>query len=60
MTGAPVNLNRVRKARARVAKKAKATENAVKFGQSRARTARDTTERKKARRDLDQHRLRED
>jgi hypothetical protein len=60
MTGAPVNLNRVRKARARVAKKAKATENAVRFGQSKARKAQDETERAKARHGVDQHRLSED
>jgi hypothetical protein len=44
MSETPVNLNRVRKAKARVAKKAKAAENAVKFGQGKARTARDQAE----------------
>lgn len=37
MTGKPVNLNRVRKARAKVRDKARADENAVRFGRTRAR-----------------------
>ncbi len=57
MSETPVNLNRVRKARARAAKKAKADENAVRFGQSKARKTRDGTESAKARHDLDRHRL---
>lgn len=60
MTGAPVNLNRVRKAKARIAKKAKASENAVKFGQSKARKTKDGTERANARHGVDRHRLSED
>ena len=60
MTDTPVNLNRVRKVRARAAKKATAAQNAVKFGQSKARKTRDETERAKARTDLDRHRLSED
>ena len=60
MTGAPVNLNRVRKAKARLAKKAKASENAVKFGRSKACKAQDETERAKARHSVDRHRLSED
>jgi hypothetical protein len=60
MSATPVNLNRVRKAKARIAKTAKASENAVKFGQSKARKSRDETERAKARHDLDRHRLSED
>lgn len=60
MTETPINLNRVRKAKARIAKKAKAEENAVKFGQSKARKTRDETERAKARHDLDGHRRSEE
>ena len=60
MSDTPVNLNRVRKARARVAKKAKASENAVKFGQSRLRKALDKAELSKARHGLDQHRRSDD
>ena len=60
MSETPINLNRVRKAKARIAKKAKASENAVKFGQSKARKARDETERARARHGVDRHRLSED
>jgi hypothetical protein len=60
MSATPVNLNRARKAKARIAKKAKASENAIKFGQSKARKTKDETERAKTRHRVDQHRLSED
>lgn len=56
MTGKPVNLNRYRKQKARADDKARADENAIRFGQSRATRAKDRAERDKARRDLDGHR----
>ncbi len=60
MSDTPVNLNRVRKGRARAAKKARADENAIKHGRSKARKEKDEAELSKARHVLDQHRLRED
>lgn len=44
-----VNLNRVRKTKAREAAEAKATENRVKFGRSKAERARLATEKAKLR-----------
>ncbi len=38
----PVNLNRFRKEKARAEKKARANENAVKFGRTRAEKSRDS------------------
>jgi hypothetical protein len=52
---APVNLNRFRKDKARAAKKARADENAVKFGRTKAEKQRDTADANKAKRDLDGH-----
>ena len=40
----PVNLNRYRKDKARAAKRAKADENAAKFGRSKAEKAKETAE----------------
>jgi hypothetical protein len=60
MNDTPVNLNRVRKAKARAAKKARADENAVKHGRSKTRKAQEASELAKTRHDLDQHRLREE
>ncbi len=60
MTDTPVNLNRARKAKARIARKAEADANTVKFGQSKTRKAQERAETSKARRDLDRHRLSED
>ncbi|MEO3414103.1 DUF4169 family protein [Roseovarius sp. CAU 1744] len=51
----PVNLNRYRKARARVEKKARADENAVKFGRSKAEKELDKARADKARGAVDQH-----
>lgn len=53
---APVNLNRFRKARARAEKAARADENAVKHGRSKAAKARDQTRAEMAARHLDAHR----
>ena len=39
MAGKPINLNKARKARARAAAKARADENAVKFGRTKAERA---------------------
>lgn len=52
----PVNLNRVRKARARAEKEARATENAVRFGRTRAEKELEKARAEKAARLLDQHR----
>lgn len=51
--GKPVNLNRVRKAKARAEAKARADENAVTHGRSKAAKALDKARADKARRDLD-------
>lgn len=51
----PVNLNRFRKQKARAEKKARAEENAVKFGRSKAEKDLDRARADKARRDLDGH-----
>jgi len=53
--GKPVNLNRFRKEKARAGKKARADENAVKFGRSKAEKDLDRARADKARRDLDGH-----
>jgi CHASE3 domain sensor protein len=52
----PVNLNRVRKDKARAEAKARATENAVKFGRTKAEKALDKARADQAARGLDQHR----
>ena len=51
----PVNLSRYRKNKARAERKARADENAVKFGRTKAEKARDRARADKARRDLDGH-----
>ncbi|TDK50307.1 DUF4169 family protein [Antarcticimicrobium luteum] len=53
--GKPVNLNRFRKDKARAGKKARADENAVKFGRSKAEKDLDRARAEKSRRDLDSH-----
>lgn len=50
-----VNLNRARKARARAADKAKAAENRVRFGRSKAEKAASNLDRIRAERALDGH-----
>jgi hypothetical protein len=49
----PINLNRFRKAKARDAKRARAEENAVKFGRTKAERAADQAEPRRLSRDLD-------
>ena len=49
----PVNLNRFRKEKARADKKARADQNAVKFGRSKAEKSLDTAREAKANRELD-------
>ena len=56
MSETPVNLNRVRKDKARAEKKARADENAVKFGRTRAEKDREAARAEKARREFDGHR----
>ena len=49
------NLNRARKAKARAEKRARADENAVKFGRSKAQKELERAQAEKARRELDGH-----
>lgn len=49
----PVNLNRFRKQKARAEKKARANQNAVTFGRTKADKQLDRTKAQKADRDLD-------
>ena len=49
----PVNLNRFRKNKARAGKKARADENAVKYGRSKADKTRDRAEAERAAQHLD-------
>ena len=51
----PVNLNKFRKARARAERKARADENAVKFGRTKAEKLRDKSEADRAVIQLDAH-----
>ncbi|WP_037306974.1 DUF4169 family protein [Ruegeria halocynthiae] len=55
--GKPVNLNRYRKDKARAEKKARADQNAVKFGRSKAEKTTTKFERDKLCRDLDDREL---
>ncbi len=55
----PVNLNQVRKTKARAEKKARAEENAVRFGRSKAEKDLDKARATKARDQLDQTRREE-
>lgn len=55
MSGKPVNLNRVRKDKARAEKRARADENAVKFGRTKAEKARDDAAADKAGKHIDDH-----
>lgn len=56
MSDKPVNLNRVRKDRARAAKKARAEENSLKFGRSKAEINLDQARKSRAAQILDAHR----
>ena len=51
----PVNLNRFRKQKARADKKARADENAVKFGRTKAEKDLEKAQADRAVRDLDGH-----
>ncbi len=53
--GKPVNLNRFRKDKARADRKARADENAVKFGRTKAEKNLDQAQRDKTRTTLDGH-----
>lgn len=55
-----VNLNKFRKAKARVEKRAQADENAVKFGRSKAEKSLDQARADKVARDLDGKRREDD
>ncbi|MAN15235.1 MAG: DUF4169 domain-containing protein [Dinoroseobacter sp.] len=50
---APVNLNRARKEKARAEKKARADENAARFGRTKAERMLDEARARKAARELD-------
>lgn len=50
-----VNLNKVRKARAQTARRAKADQNAVAFGRTKAEKQRDAADAAKAARDHEGH-----
>ena len=53
--GKPVNLNRFRKTQARAKDKARADQNAVKFGRSKLEKSLQEARAAKAKRDLDGH-----
>ncbi len=55
--GKPVNLNRVRKDKARAEKKARADSNAVKFGRTKVERSLEKAREDKAVRDIDGHKL---
>ncbi len=55
--GKPVNLNRYRKEKARAEKKARADQNAVAFGRSKAEKQLVKMQKDKQNRDLDNHEL---
>lgn len=52
----PINLNKVRKARARADKRTRADENAIRFGRSKAEKQNERATKEKAERRLDLHR----
>ena len=56
----PVNLNRFRKQKARAERQARASENAVKHGRTKAEKSLEAARRNKALRDLDAHRSDDD
>jgi hypothetical protein len=60
MPGDVVNLRQFRKSKARAEKDAKAEENRVKFGRTKAEKQLEKAEKEKARRHLDSHRLTDD
>jgi hypothetical protein len=56
LADAPINLNRARKARARIKKARQADENAVRFGRTKAERERDAAHRSLLRDRLEAHR----
>lgn len=56
----PVNLNQMRKARTRAEQKAKADENAIRFGRTKAEKLRETMLVEQASARLDQHKFDDD
>ncbi|GAW34843.1 hypothetical protein RA2_01896 [Roseovarius sp. A-2] len=60
MSDAPVNLNRVRKQKARAENKARADENSARFGRTKAQKTLEETQAEKERRILDLHRREDD
>jgi hypothetical protein len=60
MSDSPVNLNRVRKQKARAEKQARADENAARFGRTKAQKAEEDAARARARAHLDAHRREEE
>ena len=56
----PINLNKVRKARARAADKTKADENSRRFGRTKAEKQLDTAREKQVFDRLSQHKLTDD
>ena len=56
----PISLNKVRKERAKVAKRQKADENAVRFGRTKAEKARDEAQAKRQSAHIDGHHRDED
>ena len=55
MSDQPVNLNRVRKEKARAQKRARADENAVKFGRTKAEKQLEAARKQKSVTSLDSH-----
>jgi len=55
MTGNVVNLNKVRKAKAKIAKRSRADANAVKFGRSKSDKVEDAARLEKSEKLLDGH-----
>lgn len=55
--GKPVNLNRYKKEKARAEKKARADQNVVKFGRTKAERDKARLQQDKLRRGLDDHEL---
>ncbi|MEX5728523.1 hypothetical protein Ga0609869_001876 [Rhodovulum iodosum] len=53
----PINLNKARKEAGRAAKKARADENAARFGRTKAQRLLEATQAEKAKRHLDQARF---
>jgi len=60
MSDTPVNLNRVRKQKARAAKKARADENAARFGRTKAQKAGEEAAAARSRAHIDAHRREEE